>query len=161
LAVVAILATAAFYQSALIGWWRGEAKYKGRYTNSWRAELRSYENWGCFSSGALIHMRWDFLRMPTTWEKLLTKVMPRNYQPSLFIPPPLQDADPQAVGVLVELLTSPEINVRIIAANGLERIGPSATDAIPALLIAVKDEDWEVAQASRQALTAIYRKFDE
>jgi hypothetical protein len=27
------------WQSELIGWWRGEAKYKGRYTNSWRAEL--------------------------------------------------------------------------------------------------------------------------
>ena len=39
LAGVAIVVAAAFYQSDIIGWWRGEAKYKGRYTNSWRAEM--------------------------------------------------------------------------------------------------------------------------
>jgi hypothetical protein len=157
LAVVAILVAAAYYQSDIIGWWRGEAKYKGRYTNSWRVELRSYEPLGVGSHG---YVSWHFFRRHTKWEDWLSKVMPGKYQPIA----PLSlvaDGDPEAVPVLVELLSAPEPIVRMIAASGLERIGLPAREAIPALLALLEDEDELVANLSRQALHVIDPNFQE
>ena len=152
--VAAIVAT--FYQSALIGWWRGEAKYKGRYTNSWRAELRAYERIFGVMSDKRTNVKWFFVRQPTKWEEAFDKLFNSNAQ-NIDHSPPLQDGNAEAVPVLVELLQAPEANVRIIAAQGLEEIGPSASEAVPALQRALRDEDQEVAQASRQALRAINR----
>jgi hypothetical protein len=151
---------AAFNQSALIGWWRGEAKYKGRYTNSWRAELRAYERiFGMIGDGGT-HVRWCFIRQPAKWEEIFDKLLNRHAQ-TIDHSPPLQDGDAEAVPVLVELLQAPEANVRIIAAQGLEGIGPPARKAIPALIALIDDEDEDVAFASRQALRAMDPKFEE
>jgi hypothetical protein len=148
---VAIFATAVFYQSALIGWWRGEAKYKGRYTNSWRAELRSYYS---FSASNLGTAEWSFFPRTSKLEDWFGKVMSGN---SLKVhpPAPLQDGDPEAIPVLVELLNAPEPIVRLMAAAGLEQIGSPAGEAIPALSALVDDEDGDVAFAARQAIRII------
>jgi len=163
LSALVILATVAFNQSALIGWWRGEAKYKGRYTNSWRAELRTYKYrgyayFGCWGSSDSI---WFFEREPSKWEECLKKVLPKGFRAKKDSTPPLRDGDAEAISVLIELLEAPEQNVRIQAANGLERAGEAARDAIPALLAMLKMQDWEAAIAARQALRAIDPKFDE
>jgi hypothetical protein len=150
LAALVILATAAFNQSALIGWWRGEAKYKGRYTNSWRAELRSYDN--CFR----ISSEWYFCHTPSRWEQWLSKILPNSSQLSNRFDPPWEDGDPEAIPVLVELLKSPERHVRIIAAYGLEIIGPPARDAIPALLaMLLRDDDEDVATEAWCAIESV------
>jgi len=150
---VAILATAAFYQSALIGWWRGEAKYKGRYTNSWRAEMRCYDVHVGFDG--LGHGYWDIERKPSKWEKWLSKVLPVSFQPKLDSPPPLQNGDPEAVPVLIELLQTPERNVRILAARGLETIGPPARPVVPVLLTLLEDEDLDLVNQVIITLTTI------
>jgi hypothetical protein len=155
--VAAVIAT--FYQSALIGWWRGEAKYKGRYTNWWRTELREYYRLPSLSRFGG-QTNWCFIRCPTKWERWLAKVLPGDSQ-TVYQSPPLQDADPESVQVLIELLRAPEPIVRLIAAAGLENIGSPAREAAPALLALVDDEDECVALASRQALRVIQRKFDE
>jgi hypothetical protein len=152
---MAILATAAFYQSALIGWWRGEAKYKGRYTNSWRAEMRSYDTRFIASLGIV---DWGFVRAPSKWEIWLAKLLP-GYSPTVNQSPPLQDGDPEAVSLLLELLKAPEPIFRIMAASGLEKIGPPAREAVSALSALVNVEDGGVGIASRQALRAIDPKF--
>src|SRR5262245_12623625 len=72
LAILAALFLAIHYPSTLIGWWRGEAKYKGRYTNSWRAELRAYAVIPGPSS--IVPLRpWVLWRRPTQWERWLNK----------------------------------------------------------------------------------------
>jgi hypothetical protein len=162
LAAVAILATAAFYQSDLIGWWRGEAKYKGRYTNSWRAELRTYKYCGYAQYTSWDgHSIWIFRREPSKWEEWLERVLPKGFPAKKDSTRPLRDGDPEAISVLIELLDAPEQNVRIQAANGLERAGEAARDAIPALLAMLKIQDWDAALAARQALRAIDPKFEE
>jgi hypothetical protein len=132
---------AAFYQSALIGWWRGEAKYKGRYTNSWRAEMRAYEYMGFDGGNGYLHF-W-FVRSPTKWENLLEILLPGKLRPGSLSSPPLQNGDPESVPVLEQLLQAPEANVRILAAIGLEQIGPPAQAAVPTLLAVLHDEDRE------------------
>ena len=104
--------------------------------------------------GGTAHMNWCFVRFPTEWDRLLQKILPGNRQ-SIWCPPPLQDGDIAAISVLVELLQAPEANVRTMAANGLERIGPPAQEAVPALLALLNDHDGDVSQASRQALGEI------
>jgi hypothetical protein len=151
--VAAVIAV--FYQSALIGWWRGEAKYKGRYTNSWRAELRSYDS---IAIGDLGCVDWIFVRRTSRLEDWLAKVMPGS-SPKVHPPAPLQDGDPEAIPVLVELLTSPERIVRIMAAAGLEQIGSPAQEAIPALSALVDDEAGDVVFAARQAIRIIQYKI--
>jgi hypothetical protein len=158
-----VLVVAVFNQSALIGWWRGEAKYKGRYTNSWRAELRTYKYrghafYGCWGGSDSM---WFFEREPSKWEEWLGCVLPKGFPSKRDSAPPLQDGDPNAIRVLIELLEAPEQNVRIQAANALERTGEAARDAIPALLAMLKIQDWEAALAAREAVRAIDPKFDE
>ena len=95
LAILAAVLMAAFYQSTIIGWWRGEAKYHGRYTNSWRAQLRGYEFWVGFRPPG--HRAWIFAPKPSRWEQWLGKLLPISYPPDLGFHPPLQDGDPDAV----------------------------------------------------------------
>jgi HEAT repeat protein len=82
-------------------------------------------------------------------------LIPGSPAPQHDSQPPLQDGDADAVAVLAELLQSSQRDVRIIAANGLERVGPEARKAVPALLVALKDEHGLVGQSAWQALNAI------
>src|SRR5262249_52052716 len=119
--------------------------------NSWRAELRSFRDMSL--EGNLHHLTWSFHRSPTEWELCVARLMPSGWQHKSDLPPPLQDGDPDAALVLSELLRSPETNVRILAANGLERIGPLCPrNALLALIDAAEDDDPEVALAAEQAL---------
>src|SRR5262245_28376878 len=108
LAILAPLFLAAVYQSELIGWWRGEAKYQGRYTHSWRAELRTYDIY--FGYGSVWHWDWTFFRRPSWWERWCSKLLPKPYESYFSTLPPLQDGDPEAGAVLTELLQAPEKN---------------------------------------------------
>src|SRR5205807_1766311 len=89
------------------------------------------------------------------WEQWLSKLLPSSYPPDLGFHPPLQDGDPDAVPVLVELLRAPEVNVRILAVWGLKEVGSRARETIPALLAALNDEDEEVAHQAWWALHSI------
>jgi hypothetical protein len=153
LAILAAVVLANFYSSDLIGWWRGEAKYRGRYTNYWRAELRCYHVE--LGRDVLGHGYWDFVRTQSVWEQWLSKLLPISFQPKLDSPAPLQDGDPEAVPVLIELLQAPERTVRILAAHGLETIGSPARPAVPALLTLLKDENGDVVSQAILALIAI------
>jgi len=149
-ALLAITFVGSVFQSDLIGWWRGEAKYKGRYTNSWRAELRSYDN--CFR----ISNEWYFFHTTSRGEQWVFKFLPNSSQLNNRFDPPWADGDPEAIPVLVELLKSPERHVRIIAAYGLEIIGPPARDAIPALLAMVlRDDDEDAATEAWWAIESV------
>jgi hypothetical protein len=148
LTALVILATAAFYQSALIGWWRGEAKYKGRYTNSWRAEMRCYE--GGMAEGNLWHLDYAFSQKSSLWENWLDKLGVRKRSLGGFtigVPDRhdlgivLQDGDPDAVPVLMELLNDEDPTVRLLAIFGLQRVGAAARDAVPQLLALCPDPE--------------------
>ena len=156
-AVLTAILVANFYSSDLIGWWRGEASYRGRYTNSWRAELASYEFMGLFGGPGDPDRL--FVRVPTKWDKLLERMGLGTQKGRPPSSPPLQDGHPEGVQVLVELLQAPEANVRVLAARGLERIGPRAREAIPALLALVDDDDDHVPLASQSAIEAIDPRF--
>jgi hypothetical protein len=172
-AFLAVLFLGFIFQSNLIGRWRGEAKYKGRYTNSWRAEMRQFQpDIGICESGRI---EWAYRRAPTIWEEWLAKVLPNATSNMPSAPPPLQEGDPEALQVLIELLRAPEENVRMLAASGLERIGPEARQAVPALLVVLEEEDgyargnasqalWEIdprTMRSMRKITWVIDEFDE
>jgi hypothetical protein len=150
--LIAII-VASFNSSGLIGWWRGEAKYQGKYTNYWREELCAYQLWGYDRDPFYSH--WTFIRLPSKLDRFLSNIGLSSSQAGIGFEPPLQYPEPDAVPVLIELLDSREQDVRILAANGLGNIGPKARDANPALLDASMDEDPLVAQAAREAIWAI------
>src|SRR5262249_28053559 len=141
------------FQCELIGWWRGEAKYKGRYTNSWRAELRQYHRG--FNWSSLRREYWTYSPVSTRWERLLAKVLPTRRSLIVQFDPPLQEGDAQGIPVLLELLRAPEPNVRALAARGLGEIGSAACSAVPALLSSLNDASGEVALEAAAALYAI------
>src|SRR5262249_53218012 len=70
---------------------------------------------------------------------------------------PLLEGDAEAVPVLIELLRSRDRQVRLIAAEGLERVGAKADAAIPALTNALSDADADVRAQAGQALYRIDR----
>jgi hypothetical protein len=154
LAGVAIVVAAAFYQSDIIGWWRGEAKYKGSYTNEWRSKLRSYVF--CYDhDDGLWLTDGVFVQMPTKLDEWISKFVPDGFPRAGYdFYPPLRYPEPDAVPVLIELLGSREKNVRILAANSLENIGPPARDAVHALLASAQTNDKNVEKA---ALLAVWK----
>src|SRR5262245_60882608 len=104
-ALLAIAFAGSVFQSDLIGWWRGEAKYKGRYTNAWRMELRKYEYVGRFPWPRGVHADWDLIykRKHAAWERWLAQALPSLYKLKTDSTPPLHDGDEEAIPVLVEL----------------------------------------------------------
>jgi hypothetical protein len=160
-AVMVAAIIAAFYQSALIGWWRGEAKYKGRYTNSWRAELRCYKRIFGIVGGGLMEVHWSYERVPSKWEGWLAEVIPDTSQSKYAESLQLLNGDPAAIPVLVELLQAPETDIRIMAVQAMERLGSEAQDAIPALSVLDNDDDSDVRLAARQAIRRIEANDDE
>jgi hypothetical protein len=153
-----VLATAVFHRD-VVGWWRGEAKYRGRYTNSWRAELRQYHRWvGQYPSSILTDAKTPdsfYVQMPTRLEQLLAKLWPTRYPIEVWLDPPLQQGDTQALPVLLQLLNAPEPNVRVLAIRGLGNVGPAAREAVPILLAALDDDGDGVADEAAAALIAI------
>jgi hypothetical protein len=144
-----------YYQSDIIGWWRGEAKYQGKYTNYWERELQDFRVQETGPSGHDVRFGVGIHRTPKSkWEewcqKLITGFLSNPRQK-----PPLQNGDPDALAVLVELLRSGHRDVRIIAALGLEEIGPKAGTAVPALLAALEDEERLVVYFAWYALKEI------
>jgi hypothetical protein len=153
-AVLALAVAGALYRSALIGWWRGEAQYRGRYTNSWDAEVRHWRIVGYIGGNG--HCSPIYSREPSWWLLMLDKLgcgrfMDRSYP----VPSILEGCDPAAAPVLVELLRSPNSNVRILAATALAETGPGARDALAALRALQDDEDSEVRWAAETAIWEI------
>lgn len=154
IALLALLLAGSIFRNDLIGWWRGEAKYKGWYTNAWRAELRLWEKVRiCGGSSGQSRLIW--VRRPASGDEWLAELFLSAGDPGGPLSPPLFDNDPEAVPVLAELLRAPEPNVRLAAVEALQRIGPPASDALRALLLVFEDDDEEVRQQAAQALQAI------
>jgi HEAT repeat protein len=103
----------------LIGWVKGEAFYQGRPTSYWRIEL---EQWDPYAHGSSYEPSW------------LEKNLPKPISSFLGKPVwPLQNVDPEATGVLIELMADEDQKIRGSAFYGLRRIGPRAQAATPAL----------------------------
>jgi HEAT repeat protein len=74
---------------------------------------------------------------------------------------PLLQGDPAAIPVLSDLLASRYPQARLIAAQGLEKLGEKARPVVPALLQALADEDETVLAQVEQALFRIDREAAE
>ena len=135
----------------------GESKYKCRYTNSWRAELRTYSLFAVADVGTLDSF--FVFREPNPWKTWIAELTEWQVDNYYDFCPPLQDGDPEAIPVLAELLRAPEANVRVIAACGLREIGAPARSAIPALLALENDKDPDVRLACQLAIGSINHKI--
>jgi HEAT repeat protein len=67
----------------------------------------------------------------------------------------LTEFDPAAVPVLVELLRSPESNVRLLAAIALPETGPQGRDALATLRALQDDRDGDVRWVAQATIRAI------
>jgi len=62
---------------------------------------------------------------------------------------------PPAIPQLIDLLKSPEVEVRLIAAQVLARMGSDAKEAVPSLIPLLKDPDERVRKAATRTLGRI------
>ena len=97
-----------------IGWWRGEAFYKGRPTSYWREELALYSRIPQERPGVPVEGRWT--RGQTFFERQLSNLGLSNTVSSFV----LDDSD--AVGVLAELLNDPDDDIRALAGQCLRLV---------------------------------------
>jgi HEAT repeat protein len=74
---------------------------------------------------------------------------------------PLLQGETAAVPILMELLASRDPHARLMAAEGLEKVGEEARPAVPSLLRALNDEDATVREQVEQALFSIDRETAE
>ena len=129
---------------------RGEPIYQGRCASSWREEALSWQIvMTCGFNGFTDRVR---IRSIPFWQRWL------GYEagPSLWSEKlPLLSGEPEVMQVLQVLLRDPEKRIRLIAAEGLGRIGPPAQAAWPQLFDALSDCDWEVRREIEDALFRI------
>jgi hypothetical protein len=144
---------------SVIGWASGEAFYQGRPTSYWSQEAQNLNSLVVTVGGSVerhwVHNIW--MRRLSWEEEVLEKLKLRtmNLESNDF---PLLNPDPTALPVLIELLDDPDSQVRQIAAQGLERLGPEAAPAITALRLACEEEDAKVRQQARLALWSVDRE---
>jgi hypothetical protein len=136
-------------RTELIGRWRGESRYQGRFTNDWKLELRRYEVVCTINLNGKISRLRDL--RPLWWEPWLDKLAP-SASPPRHGHVPLKAGDPAAVPVLLELLRDEDARIRLIAVEALSRVGANARQAVPALLTALEDEDEAVRTEAVWAL---------
>jgi HEAT repeat protein len=128
--LLAVLAVPAAY--ILVGLYRGQAFYRGMPSCYWRLQLRKWaeENFpGLTEPRPLLERACDFCFPAGGFED-----------------------DPAAVPVLAELLRDYDWRVRYAAANALNRIGPRAEPAVPALAMAISDPEPFVREEAVSAL---------
>jgi hypothetical protein len=70
---------------------------------------------------------------------------------------PLFTGEPSTIPILTELLSSHDPKVRLVAAEGLERVGERVGRAPPALLRALEDPDEDVRRQAEQTLFRVAR----
>ena len=158
-ALLAITFACSVFRSDLTGWWRGEAKYKGRYTNSWRAELLQWDG-----HRDAVHI--VLLNLPqhqsSWWESLRDKLLPsaNARTPDVWL---LLDDDPEAIPVLIELLRDPERKVRMHTIELLKWKGEilkwkglDALDVVEVLKEIERSEDRELSDRASSAIRRIH-----
>lgn len=148
----------------LWGWLRGEPCYKGRPVSYWRWEL---EEWQRSEVKFLGDNGQAIDRRPEPWwhhrvsspERVIdwfagrtSRVLPYDMKP---IPEPFDKDDPDALSILVELLTDPDVELQIIAAKALHYMGSNALPAKAALEEAARNEEYNVRYFAEQALKSI------
>lgn len=74
---------------------------------------------------------------------------------------PLLHGDPAAIPVLMELLTSRDNDVRLVALEGLSKLGPQARCAVPALLDLLHDREEDVRQQAEETIFFVDRETAE
>jgi HEAT repeats len=133
----------------------GENTYAGLTASQWESELR---HWSLTASGCTNKSgrRTSWIREAPWWQSWLGILGLSPPQTARGLP--LLEGDPMAVHVLAELLGAEDREARLIAVEGLDRIGKRAGPAVPALLTALHDEDYEVQMAAAWALFSVDRE---
>ena len=123
------------------GFVRGEAFFRGRPSSYWGREL---EGWSEDCSKKCWVRDSDWVRTVTSVPPWLSGYVavfagPRRLK-DVLSEPPLLEADPRVVGVLIDLLGLPDERVRILAALSASRLGAAATPAVAKLLAAAQND---------------------
>lgn len=132
--------------------------FGGLTAAEWQTELSHWTRgaWGWSNKGG----HWAFwVRAERRWEGWLERLGMRPGRDRYNLP--LLNGDPDAVAVLIELLSSRNSQTRLVAVQGLEKVGEPARACVPALLRAIEDEDWDVRSRAEQALFRIERSTAE
>jgi len=133
----------------------GEASYLGKSSQTWEAEISRRDVWRptCGTGGGP-PVRCDrpssFIRPILQSAGIATRATTDEGEI------PLLNGDPEAMPVLVELLQSPKTNVRMVAIEGLRRMGEQARPAVPALIAATEDEDVYIAGDAASVLIGLH-----
>lgn len=149
--------------AGVLGLWfalgdRSANQYRGGTAVQWESEIR---RWSVGVSGwSNKGGRWTFwYREPRWWEAWLAKIGAARKHDLHEMP--LLAGDAGAVPVLLELLRSNDSKARLIAAEGLERIGEKAKPAVPDLIAAMEDDNEDVRAQAEQSLFYIDREAAE
>ncbi len=146
------------YHFVVIGYCKGQPRYRGLPVDYWRARVQNYQ-------------RWLFNPPPDASDGLLDQLYYLTGV-SLFPKPPLQGGHKESVTVLLDLIKDSDPLVRSFAAQYLQSIQPPSQEAIDALIAGLDDPDSGVryhsmdslgmyGPAARKALPRIIQEFEE
>jgi len=139
----------------LLGWWRGEAFYRGMPTSYWVNEIEeSYHGiWGVGSVKIVGEPIWYVETQPSPWDRLRQQWLSGPAPVSQVISnSPLLADDSAALPVLLQLLRSEVVKVRRVAVSGLAAQARDRPGVVEALQDAANDPDELVQDQARQAL---------
>jgi hypothetical protein len=164
--LAAAFATPAFY--FVRGWWRGEHFFHGMPTSYWRNAIRQWNRgpdevrwWNRALERLGVDLKPTVLndsQDPAAIPILLCLAQDEEEAVQIAVGYALERLQPTAretVPLLVESLNHQNPTVRYWAATLLGRLGRRAKTAIPALTLALQDEDHDVRHVARESLAGI------
>jgi hypothetical protein len=120
----------------LIGWWRGEAFYRGRPTSYHRL----------FGRASRCHLGWAVEFPEPKFASWVRQHVSSDLADWLHdSQPPMSAPGADAVPVLLQMLGDPDQSVRIVAVGWLHIVRPPARDALPALRAMLDGSDGQDA----------------
>lgn len=159
-----------FYQGRPTTWWVREIRWRYAPFNTPDRQLHVYSTAEVASDpGPALRELQDAMQGPyhvsfarehvAPWyEESLNKITIAPRLPGVVYqsaPPPLVDGDPEALGVLTELLINDDVKCRQLAACGLGALGKTSRSAVPTLRDRCHDADPTVSMNARWALSRI------
>lgn len=149
LTAAAVLLAMPSCRYGVLGLVRGESFYQGRPTSYWRGVVKDWTvPRPCSPQGP----------PPTTLLHKVRAFLVEPFAEKVVIPP--GEDQPDALPVLIELLSDEDAAVRSYAVTTIEGIGPSAKAAVPRLILLLEDEDPEVRALAAFAVDTIHGRAE-
>jgi hypothetical protein len=152
-------------RSELRGWYRGEARFRGHYTNFWEEQLMQWRSVSSIDADGSTKRVW-YRGGNSFWDRTASKMgWSTSFSVEVVPPIALLEGEPEALPVLMELSSVPQRDVRLLVALGVYKIPAENNELGDEALVLLRrlatDADRNVRNVARATERMIHEKERE